>query len=676
MVDSQGYEVGPDPEFEVMDKPIHEVLHWKTKEHGKLLGELVDMIRASESHIGQREEDWARVDGSMRLYMTADEAERQIDRTVDYNKRQMPYKNAIIMPIMYTMIMTRAAHKFAQLTGTDPRIHYEPTDSDDFIGSRVHEVMARYDLRQSKFDIKMFQAIMDQERYGVAIWYDTFEEKYGYQAQRGMSPLEAMLMGVDLDEPIWQRVKEWNNIETIDPRNLLPDPNVPIADPQAMNYIGHNAYTNILWYLERKLKDRTGAFFNCEQMRRLSEDEDTTYNSDGRWMDGDYSNSARRKYPNPKVSHIQWKLIPKDWGLAPRTNPEIWWFSVYDDDLIIRAHKSVYAHGEFTYCLSVPDVDLHAPFLPGMGQQMIGGQDLGTWLIGSHVTNSKKIVNDMVIFNDDLIDPVDMASPGPAKHIRLTHRGKRMQEMGQMRIQDMYAQFAITDVTRQHLDTFQLIFQVLQRMSATPDTMQGMPMPSKRTLGEVETVNQSATLRLGVEATLLDLMMVEPYARRLVSNRQQFSSMKKTYRLAGRLIEQLGGEEGLTMFEVAPDDLAGEYDYIAHTPTMAPDPARMTAIWGQLLTMLAQAPQLMNPDSEGKVLDPIAVFDEFVRSAGITYLDQFKTQLPPEAAAQFGGMLPGMAPPESQTGASQPGVDVQSEEQIDKGVQSGNLVPI
>ena len=80
----------------------------------------------------------------------------------------------------------------------------------------------------------------------------------------------------------------------------------------------------------------------------------------------------------------------------------------------------------------------------------------------------------------------------------------------------------------------------------------------------------------------------------------------------------------------------------------------------------------MNPDQQGMVLNPIAVFDEFVRSAGVNYIDQFKVQVPPQA----GGPLPGQLAPENQTGASQPGVDVQSEDQIDKAVQSGNMIPL
>jgi len=651
--------------IEVIDKPVHQKLHFKTKLHGRLLSELNGMIQASKKHIEQRFDDWDRVDQQMRLYMDLTANRREADKSTG-DAKNMPYKGTICMPVMYSLIMTRAAHIFSLLTSVDPRIHYEATDSDDADGSRVHEVLARYDIRQTQFDMKMWQGVMDTERYGLAVWYDTFEEEWGYQKPKG-SALELMLAGKDPEEGVWSRTKEWNNIGAIDPRLFRPDPSVPISEHQKGNYCGHEDHTNILWYLERRFKDDHGPFFNCKQMRKMSRGEATDREVGERWESGDFSDAHTNKYNNPKVTHLQWKIIPREWGLSGKETPEIWWFSVYNDSLIIRAHPSVYAHGKFTYCVSSGDLDMHAPFIPGMAQQMIGGGDLINWLTGSHITNARKVINDQIIYNDDLIDPMDMANPGPAKHIRLTRRGKRMQEMGQMRISDMYGQLAITDITKQHLETTAQIFQAYQRMSATPDSMQGMPLPSKRTLGEVTAVNQAATLRLGVAAQIIDLQLVKPYAERLITNRQQFTTEERYYRLAGRLIHQLGAEQIL----IKPTDLVGEYDYIAHTPTMAPDPARMTAIWGQLLTMLAQAPQLMNPDSQGKVLNPVAVFDEFVRSAGINYLDEFKTEM-----NQNGMPGPGQLAPENQTGASQPGVNTKSEEQIDKGVQSGNLVPL
>jgi hypothetical protein len=102
---------------------------------------------------------------------------------------------------------------------------------------------------------------------------------------------------------------------------------------------------------------------------------------------------------------------------------------------------------------------------------------------------------------------------------------------------------------------------------------------------------------------------------------------------------------------------------------MAPDPARQTAIWGQLLMTLAQAPQLLNPDQNGEAIDPIAVFDEFVKSAGVNYLDQFKKQVQP-MPGQAG---PGMMPPEQPAVGGQPAI--QNADQTQKAAQSGTVLP-
>jgi DNA-binding transcriptional MerR regulator len=235
-----------------------------------------------------------------------------------------------------------------------------------------------------------------------------------------------------------------------------------------------------------------------------------------------------------------------------------------------------------------------------------------------------------------------------------------------------YHQTKIVDITRSHLDTLQFLFPQAQRMASTPDTIQGMPLPSKRTLGEVEQVNQSANLRLGQDAAMIDKQLVGPTARRLVANRQQFSSMDVTVRLAGRLIQQMEKATGkkVEVMSISPADLGGNFDYIPHTPSMAPDPARQTAIWGQLLQLLGSAPQLLNPDpTTGMAIDPLAVFEEFVRSAGVNYFDRFMKEIPPMPGQAPPGMMPpeapaagGIAPP------SGPG-------QTEKAVQSGTMVP-
>lgn len=656
-------------------KPLSERLKPDSPMHTHLVSKLQEMIRDSEEHIEQRYEDWDRVDEAMRLYLDLTRPQKLGDGSDDSTgKKNMPYKDSISMPLIYSTIMTRVAVLYSQLTMRTPAIHLEGRGSEDLIGARVIEALAQYDMEQSEFELQVWQAIMDTERYGLAIWYDTWEEKWGYQARTGMSPIERMLAeqrGDDTREFV--RIKEWNNVRTIDPREFRPDPNCPISKPQEMNYIGHKDYANYLWYAERQLKDGNGAFFNLEDAREQIKGGKNDRNSDGRSDTGDYNSVNDTEYPNLPVVHLQWKIIPSDWGLAKRDTPEIWWFSVVEDGTaktIIRCHRSVYDHNEFTYGISVPDYDGHAPFVPGIAQQLLGIQDTGNWLINSHIVNARKVINDMVIYNDDLLDPVDMASPGPAKHIRLTRRGKKLHEMGQIRIQDMYGQFAVADITKGHLETVQFLYPQAQRMASTPDTLQGMPLPSKRTLGEVEQVNQSATLRLGQAAVLIDRQLIMPMAKRLVMNRQQFMTKKLTVRLVGRLFEQLAERSGnAANLEIAPEDFPGQFDYVPHTPTMAPDPSRMTQVWGQLLTLIGQAPQLLNPDpTTGKAIDPFAIFDEFVRSAGIEYLDQFKKTMQP-MPGQAG---PGQMPPDQPSVSGMAGAPTPA--QTEKSVQSGNIM--
>jgi hypothetical protein len=663
------------PEKVDFSQPLSERLDPKSPLHGRLISELQNMVRSSEQHIEQRYDDWERVDEQMRLYLDIDRPARRGDKSEDTSKKNMPYKDSISMPLIYSTVMTRVAVLYSQLTARLPHIHLEGRGSEDMMGARIHEAMAEYDMEQTEIDLQIWQGLMDVERYGMAIWYDTWEEKFGYKPRTGISPLETLLLGgEEPEERQYAKIKEWNNVRCIDPRDFRPDPNVPVSQVQEMNFVGHKDYQNYLWYAERRLEDKSGPFFNLKAARDVQTGARNDRNVDGRWESGEYRDNQLFRYPNLPVVHFQWKLIPKDWGLSPNENPEIWWISVVDQastSIIIRAHRSVYAHGEFTYGVAQPDLDQHAPFVPGMGQQLIGIQDTANWLVNSHIVQAKKIINDQVIFNDDLIDPVDMASPGPAKHIRLTKRGKRAQEMGQMKIGDMYGQFGMVDVTKQHLETVQFLFPQAQRMAATPDTIQGMPLPTKRTLGEVEQVNQSATLRLGQASSLFDKQLIGPMARRLVANRQQFTSMPVAVRLTGRLIEQMSEyANGATQIEIGPDDLAGNYDYIAHTPTMAPDPSRMTALWGQLLQVLAQAPQLMNPDPEtGEAIDPHAVFDEFVRSAGVNYLDQFKKTIQP-MPGQAG---PGQMPPDQPAVGGQ--ASAQTPEQTLKAAQSGTALP-
>jgi len=260
-----------------------------------------------------------------------------------------------------------------------------------------------------------------------------------------------------------------------------------------------------------------------------------------------------------------------------------------------------------------------------------------------------------------------MNNPAPGRRIRLTQRGKLMHERGMMTIDQMYGQLRMTDITQGHMETAQGIYGFLQRMGAVSDTMQSAPLPTKRTLGEVQGMSNSGSVRLGISAELLDMQVVMPVVEQMIANRQQFMSMEQMVRLTGRKGQQAGPD----VVNVSRSDIAGQYDYIAHTPTVPPDPSRSMALWMQIAQMLFSSP-IMGMQVEGKTINPMMVFQEILHQAGVEYFENFMVP----AQDVSGG------PKEEKGGKGVPGeggemkAEIMSNEEIEKGAQAGNLVPI
>jgi hypothetical protein len=664
---AEGYEIEDGARIEVEAKPLNVRLRPQVEGggggdglHEKLIKHIKTWIQESKDHIKQREADWEQVDEHMRLYLNLDRTARAGDKGFVSGRsgpiKENPWSRMICIPLTYSTILTRMVQMFGIFTQVDPFFHLQPSGGEDKKLARIHEVVMARDAMLSELPLHVWQMLLDAEKYGFGIWYDTWAEKNGWVTKApAQSPALRALLPPHMTEKkrSWEMLYEWNRYQSIDPHCYLPDPNVPIIRPQQGTRCGHWEVTNWLKLKELEYESGDGPFFNLDLAKRAGM-RSRRMRESGRWMEGQFSESSLDcKYPDLEVEHLQVKIIPKDFGLSDGDRPEIWWFAAAEEDVIIRCHPSPYDHNEFTYGSGSPDPDFNASFSPGMGQQLIGGQNIVNWFYNSHMANIRKTVNDQVVFNDNLLSEPDILSPGPARHIRLTTRGKQLHERGILSIQDMYSQFRLTDVTQVHLSAAGEMIAQMQRMSATPDPVTGMPLPTKRTLGEIEQVSGSAVARIQSSAELLDRQIIGPCARRHVQNRQQWTSVESIFRIAGRLAEELG-EEALS---VGPESLYGQYDYIPRTPSMITDPARSNALWGSLLQVLGSAPQLLEPDpSTGKQIDAHAVFNEFIKSAGVNYFDDFYRDAPP--------MLP------------ENGVGVMDDESVQRGVDDGSLVPM
>jgi hypothetical protein len=451
----------------------------------------------------------------------------------------------------------------------------------------------------------------------------------------------------------WGCTRQFNRWENVDPYNFFPDPRTPVSMIQNAEFCGHRIFRGYSWLVERSQKNG-GPYFNLNYLKSGSSGgglagaaaprqvaiQRARFSLDQFQLKESADDKDRGFYA---IDSFQIKIIPKEWELGPGDKPEIWWFTVADANTIIRAHPSPYEHGRFTYGVAEANHNPHAIYNPGMVELLDGTQRFSNWLFNSHVENVRKIINDALIYDPMLLEEQDLLNGGPAKHIRLTAAGSAALRDGNMPINSMYAQLQISDITAVNLKITQFVFDLMQRMSASNDPMMGQQTEEKRTLGEVQSIIAAGSQRIGVTARLIDSMCITPLAQRSISNRQQFTSMEQWFRVTGDLAKDAMRSVNGRML-VTADNLAGDFDYIPIPGTMPSDPARHAQIWMQILTTAAQTPQLLMSADGMKKLDLTAIFGQAVRAGGVRNLDQFY-------------------------------VDVQPTQQVQQGVQAGNMVP-
>jgi hypothetical protein len=668
-----GVEIPDRAPLETTEQPLHVRLRFGSELHGKMLARLAAWIEAGSQHVQQRWDDWTRVDEALRLYVDLRREARRGDRSDRPYSAEIPFERAIVMPVTYWSLLTRQAQKWSVLTSRDPLIHLEGRGGEDQRRARLMEARLRWDLEQTNAHLKLWQLSWDDERYGICCLHDSWEEEtedYVSSLVPNVPPEIARVLGVKNGRRV---AKQWNEWDIIDPYQLVLDPDCPAAMPQRARYIGH--LVNGKSWLDLKEAELdpdtgTGLYFNLSAARKSSRSSRQGYS--GREYTASFSeDEPEGLFPSVELASIQARIIPQEWGLSPSTRAEVWRFAIVNRQVIVRAHPAINRHRQYSYSIGEGELDMHAPFAPGPGEQLDGIQRVGTWLVSSHLENVRRILNDALLLDPSLVDEGDLLNPGPARHVRLTKLGQELLQRGILPIGNMVQQLPMTDVTGQHLATLQHFLNWGQRIVAASDVQQGMPLPDRRTLGEVQQVQASGSQRIGVSAQLLDRQVMATAAARAVSNIGQFATIEQWVRITGDLVEQLGGQNML----IKPSDLAGgSYDYVPHTATSAPDPARSAAVWGGLMQMLAQAAQvLLAPDpATGRRINPHAVFNEMLRSQGVRYFDQFYMAPPPPQQAP-----PGMGPggPAGPGGPGRPPVRVLPDDQVEELARQGNLAP-
>jgi len=640
---------------EEREPTMMERLRPDTDLHREVLCRLNDRRRASETHRDQRLDDHRRVNEHLRLYHDLSQSQRNVDKSEDSTKREMPWGRSLVIPVSHAMIWTRVVEIVSMLSARDPLIHLQGRGGfQDVERARILEAVLRYDYELSGDMMVLYQAVFDAERYGVCWVYDTWEDEWGwvFRAPDVLGPVQALLpafaqRAMSTPRREWAMKREYLRWLPIDPGMMLTDPRVPLGEHHRGEWCGHSGWP--LWLdLHAASVEFGGPYFNTEAARKYatSVDEENRGQLDTGRLDSSGSDTGDT---GAVLMHSkQVRIIPRLWKLSQETRPELWQFAWVtpargsDGGVIVRCHPSVYDHQRFTYSNGQTNPDRYAAFTPGSGELNDGIQRFSNFLINSSIRSVMTTMFNRYLFDPLLVEQVDLDNPAPGRNIRITEEAHELIRMGHP-LAGMLQQVSAVDVSGANVGMFNVLYNQGQRMLAANDTAQGMPLPDKRTLGEVQATMQASSKRLQMVAKLIDRQLIADLARKGMVTRQQLTSAAQWVRITGDMAKRLGVDQIRAM----PQDLYCEADYIPHTPTQSPDPARIAQTWIDLLQTYARIPGLQAPMPDGRVMNPHALVEQIAQAMGVNYFDQLYIQ-----------------------------ASVQPDEVVQQQAQAGNIVPV
>jgi hypothetical protein len=329
--------------------------------------------------------------------------------------------------------------------------------------------------------------------------------------------------------------------------------------------------------------------------------------------------------------------------------------TILDEGVVIRAQLNPYGR-QFPTVIGGLYHDAHKTYSQSLYDLLLPLHDISTWLLRSRIDNVQASLTNLIFADPTQVAINDLIDRNPHGIVRTmpgVEPGKGVFIAN------------VPDVTRGHWSDIGAMSELKQRLSAASDAQQGMPTAEGgvRTATEIQRLTQLGSQRLGVLSRIISATSVRPMVRMMTSNIQDFFSKDGSIRIsdsdsASAVASMV--EDGYLDFNIS--EIQGDIDYLVVDGTLPLEPTRNAETWINMLKTLNETGMAMEYNS-GKIVE------EAIRSMGVSDLDQFK--IGKEQQAEGPTPSQQMMLMEKARGAS-----VQPQQQIEREVQKGNLVPI
>lgn len=585
---------------------------------------IVDYVRSamqmSYDRISRRYDHWKQADRAHDVYVPPD--------ATQFREKAVIADTRAIADTVHTYLM-------AALTGRNPMFQLEGLNRQSRKGSAIIERLLHQQMRRTAGEARIAQHLLDSIRYGYA-------------------PTKVT----------WDASSRTNQITNFDPRRVFHDPRVQWGDWERMQYVifsDFSSYDSLL---------QTGMYPKLKQYPSLRNrltppaggwDGHRWHKEAGRGLSIDPAERNRRESGGTFFALGDSRVVDECWvRLAgyeinvPQVE-QLWMcITILDENVVIRCQLNPYGR-QFPVVVGGLYHDAHKTYSQSLYDLLLPLHDIATWLLRSRIDNVQAALTNLMFVDPTQVAIGDLIDRNPHGIVRT---------LPGVKPGDGVFISQVPDVTRGHWNDIEALSGHKQRLSAASDAQQGMPTADGiRTATEIQRLTQLGSQRLGVLARTISATSIRPMARMMVANVQDFFAPEASIRIsdsdsASSVADMV--KDGYLDFSL--QDIQGDIEYLVVDGTLPLEPTRNAETWITMLRTLNETGMAMEYNS-GKIVE------EAIRSMGVSDLDQFK--ISKEQQAQGPTPSQEMMIAEKARGAS-----VKPQEQIEREVEKGNLVPM
>jgi len=597
--------------------------------HQKLLGTLLQFARNSANVISRRHSKWNEIDQKLQAFIVTSREEEDV-------RRSDPRKPiSIVFPYTYAILETLVAYLVAAFT-PEPIFRYEGVGPEDIAGATLMEKVINVHCAKTKVALNLHTFFRDASAYGLGVMTPQWIIKRGKRSVRN-----APFSGRTTTEEV--TLFEGNGLENIDPYCYLPDPNVALHNVQKGEYVGWLDTDNLMNLLSDEEVD--GDLFNVSYLRRITNKYTSIYgsaNSPRQNRSGQYNGIYPSSYTDPiDKLNMYVKLIPLVWGLGKREYPEKWMFTIAADSVIIRAKQMNLNHDLFPVSVTVPDFDGYSPVSFSRMEILQGMQVAVDFLFNSHVTNVRKVINDLLVVDPYLINVADIANAEAGGIIRT-----RRPAWGRG-VENSFKQLAMSDITRNNVTDVTFLIEFMRQIAGTDNPMMGTLRaggPDRLTAKEYQGTAAGAVNRLERVAKIVGIQAMQDVGYFFAMHTQQFMDEPTYVRTAGDWPESIKAAFSIRdgRILVKPSDILVDYDLLVRDGSIPG--GTYSDQWIQLFEIISKNPLL------AERFDVTRIFKYIATNLGAKNVDDFEVS--GDSAKQVAPQVTMTAQPDEQVEAA------------------------